>query len=90
LSEIQEDVERLEAEKIQAVQEERYDDAKRAKLEVERLISSALRPNGKGFADESSCAESDSEHLKPHRFSKNNSPRAAGQRDGYHRGSRAQ
>ena len=44
LTEIQDEVERLEMEKLLAVQEERYDDAKSAKLQVERLLASALRP----------------------------------------------
>ena len=44
LSSIQDDVERLEFDKMAAVQEERYDDAKRMKLQIERLLSSALRP----------------------------------------------
>ncbi len=42
-----------------AVQEERYDDAKQAKIEVERLIKSALRPDGEL---DSSFVESERNH----------------------------
>ena len=52
LSAVQEDIEGLEAEKNSAVQEERYDDAKRSKLEIEALIAAALRSNQSGRTDE--------------------------------------
>ena len=39
-------MERLDNEKLVAVQEERYDDAKRIKLKVDNLLNAALRPAG--------------------------------------------